>query len=76
MANRILNILDWLDRSATENCLVRACEICAAKHPDWKGTFCCTNDRVVCLEEGPRRVGAEVHFRKSAGPLEKELVEG
>jgi hypothetical protein len=35
MSNRMLNIVDWLDRAATENWLLRAWEICAAEHPGW-----------------------------------------
>jgi glycosyltransferase involved in cell wall biosynthesis len=62
MTHRILNIVNTLDTGATENWLVRACEIGAATHPDWKWTFYCTYGHSGRLDERARRFGAEVIY--------------
>jgi glycosyltransferase involved in cell wall biosynthesis len=62
MTNRILNIVNTLDTGATENWLVRACEVGAAQHPDWKWTFYCTYGQQGRLDERAWRFGADVIY--------------
>jgi len=62
MTNRILNVVNSLDSGATENWLVRACEIGAALHPDWKWTFYCTYGNSGRLDDRARKFGAEVIY--------------